>query len=197
MRLSHLISTSFLSKTKTVLFIISVLAICGTVTELLGGIWDASTHALRAPEKFWTIQHVTIYAGVGMIVSSSILGMIILLLNSENKILFKGIKIILLGSILQLVGGYADSISHEIYGVDGLVTPSHLTIEMGLFLSALGSFMTLCQVDKRNTRKAMTVAIITVLLSASWICFNLILLFTSVVLCIPVYDLFSSGCAVL
>ncbi|HYL66098.1 MAG TPA: hypothetical protein VEU72_02990 [Nitrosopumilaceae archaeon] len=197
MRLSHLISTSFLSKTKTLLFIISILAICGTVTELLGGIWDASTHALRAPEKFWTIQHVTIYAGVGMIVSSSVLGMIILLLHSENKILFKGIKIILLGSILQLVGGYADSISHEIYGVDGLVTPSHLTIETGLFLSALGSFITLCQIDKRKTRKVLPIAIMTVLLSASWIGFNLILLFTAVVLCIPIYDLFSSGCAVL
>ncbi|TSA16312.1 MAG: hypothetical protein D4R72_07105 [Nitrosopumilales archaeon] len=197
MRLSHLISTSFLSKIKTILFLISILAICGTVTELLGGIWDASTHALRAPEKFWTIQHVTIYAGVGMIVSSSVLGMIVLLLNSKNKILFKGIKILLLGSILQLVGGYADSISHEIYGVDGLVTPSHLTIETGLFLCALGSFMTLCQLDKRKTRKVMPIAIMTVLLSASWIGFNLILLFTSVVLCIPVYDLFSSGCAVL
>ena len=197
MRLSNLISTSFLSKTKTILFVISILAICGTVTELLGGIWDASTHALRAPEKFWTIQHVTIYAGVGMIVSSSVLGILTLFLNSKNKILFKGIKIILLGSVLQLVGGYADSISHEIYGVDGLVTPSHLTIETGLFLSALGSFLTLCQVDKRNTRKVMTVAIMAVLLSASWICFSLILLFTSVVLCIPVYDLFSSGCAIL
>ena len=197
MRLSNLISTSFLSKTETILFVISILAICGTVTELLGGIWDASTHALRAPEKFWTIQHATIYAGVGMIVSSSVLGMIILFLNSKNKILYKGIKIILLGSILQLVGGYADSISHEIYGVDGLVTPSHLTIETGLFLSALGSFITLCQVDKRKTRKVMSIAIMTVLLSASWIGFNLIILFTSVVLCIPVYDLFSSGCAVL
>ncbi|HET6458314.1 MAG TPA: hypothetical protein VFG24_05505 [Nitrosopumilaceae archaeon] len=197
MRLYNLIHTSFLSKTGTILFVISILAICGTVTELLGGIWDASTHALRAPEKFWTIQHVTIYAGVGMIVSSSVLGILTLFLNSKNKILFKGIKIILLGSVLQLVGGYADSISHEIYGVDGLVTPSHLTIETGLFLSALGSFLTLCQVDKRNTRKVMTVAIMTVLLSASWICFNLILLFTSVVLCIPVYDLFSSGCAIL
>jgi hypothetical protein len=197
MRLSNLIHTSFLSKTGTILFVISILAICGTVTELLGGIWDASTHALRAPEKFWTIQHVTIYVGVGMIVSSSVLGMIVLLLNSENKILFKGIKIILLGSILQLVGGYADSISHEIYGVDGLVTPSHLTIETGLFLCALGSFMTLCQLDKRKTRKVLPIAITTVLLSASWIGFNLILLFTSVVLCIPVYDLFSSGCAVL
>ena len=197
MRLSHLISTSFLSKTKTILFVISILAICGTVTELLGGIWDASTHALRAPEKFWTIQHVTIYTGVGMITSSSILGMIILLLKSENKILFKGIKILLLGSLLQLVGGYADSISHEIYGVDGLVTPSHLTIETGLFLSALGGFMTLCKLDIRKTRKIMPIAIMTVLLSASWIGFNLILLFTSIVLCIPVYDLFSSGCAVL
>ncbi|VVC05683.1 Uncharacterised protein [uncultured archaeon] len=197
MRLSNLISTSFLSKTGTILFVISILAICGTVTELLGGIWDASTHALRAPEKFWTIQHATIYTGVGMIVSSSVLGMIILFLNSKNKILYKGIKIILLGSILQLVGGYADSISHEIYGVDGLVTPSHLTIETGLFLSALGSFITLCQVDKRKTRKVMSIAIMTVLLSASWIGFNLIILFTSVVLCIPVYDLFSSGCAVL
>ena len=197
MRLSNLISTSFLSKTKTILFVISILTICGTVTELLGGIWDASTHALRAPEKFWTIQHVTIYAGVGMIVSSSVLGMIVLLLNSENKILFKGIKIILVGSILQLVGGYADSISHEIYGVDGLVTPSHLTIETGLFLSSLGSFITLCQIDKRKTRKVIPIATMTVLLSASWIGFNLIILFTSVVLCIPVYDLFSSGCAVL
>ena len=197
MRLSNLISTSFLSKTKTILFVISILTICGTGTELLGGIWDASTHALRAPEKFWTTQHVTIYAGIGMIVSSSVLGMIILLLHSENKTLFRGIKILLLGSILQLVGGYTDSISHEIYGVDGLVTPSHLTIETGLFLSALGSFMTLCKLDKRKTRKVMSIAIMTVLLSASWIGFNLILLFTSVVLCIPVYDLFSSGCAVL
>ena len=197
MRISHLIHTSLLSKIETILFVISILAVSGTVTELLGGIWDASTHALRAPEKFWTIQHITIYTGVGMIVSSSVLGLMILFLNSENKTLFKGIKIILLGSVLQLGGGYADSISHEIYGVDGLVTPSHLTIEVGLFLSALGSFITLCQIDKIKTRKVMPVAIMTVLLSTLWIGFNLILLFASVILCIPVYGLFSSGCAVL
>ena len=197
MRISHLIHTSLLSKTETILFVISILAVSGTVTELLGGVWDASTHALRAPEKFWTIQHIAIYTGVGMITSSSILGLMILFLNSGNKTLFKGIKIILLGSVLQLGGGYADSISHEIYGVDGLVTPSHLTIEVGLFLSALGSFITLCQIDKIKTRKIMPVAIMTVLLSASWIGFNLILLFASVILCIPVYGLFSSGCAVL
>jgi len=197
MPLSNVIYSSFLSKTKTILFAISILTVCGTSIELSGGVWDASTHALRAPEKFWTVQHAVIYAGVGMIACSSVLGLITLFLNSENKILFKGIKILLLGSVLQFGGGYADSISHEIYGVDGLVTPSHLTIEAGLFLSALGSFITLCQLDKIKTRKITPVAITAVLLSASWICFNLILLFASVILCIPVYGLFSSGCAVL
>ncbi len=196
MRLSNLVSKSFFSNTRTILIIISFLTISGTVTELSGGIWDASTHALRTPEKFWTIQHITIYAGVGLTASSSVLGVIILLLHKNNTI-FQGIKIILFGSMLQLVGGYADSISHEIYGVDGLVTPSHLTIETGLFLCALGSFMTLCQIDKRSSGKLVTASILIVLLSASWIGFNLILLFTSILLCIPVYDLFSSGCAVL
>src|SRR5437016_10722874 len=105
MRLSNLISTSFLSKTKTILFVISILTVCGTVTELLGGIWDASIHALQEPEKFWTVQHLVIYTGIGMIVSSSVFGLIILFLNLENRALFKGIKIILLGSILQLGGG--------------------------------------------------------------------------------------------
>jgi hypothetical protein len=194
---SNVIYTSFLSKTKTILFVISILTVFGTVTELLGGIWDASTHALREPEKFWTIQHLTIYTGVGLVVSSAVLGLIIMFLNYENKVLFKGIKIILLGSILQLVGGYTDSLSHEIYGIDGLVTPSHITIEAGLFFSALGGFIALCQIDKIKTSKIMPVAILTVILSISWIGFNLILLFASVILCIPVYGLFSSGCAVL
>lgn len=194
---SDVIYSSFLSKTRTVLFVISILTVCGTVTELVGGVWDATTHALREPEKFWTIQHLVIYAGVGMVVSSSVLGLITICLNYENRVLFKGIKIILLGSILQIGGGYADSLSHEIYGIDGLVTTSHLTIETGLFFSSLGGFLTLCKINKVKSKKIMPVAISTVILSASWIGFNLVLLFASVILCLPVYGLFSSGCAVL
>ena len=197
MRLLHTLHNSFISRTKSLAFILYLLAISGTVTELSGGIWDASSHALREPEQFWTIQHVVIYSGVGMIACSAILGSALLISSPKNKIPIKGIKIVILGSVLQLTAGYADSVSHEIYGVDGLVTPSHLVLETGLLLSALGGFIISCHIDRRKARKMMPPAIMTVILSATWIGFNLILLFGAVVLCLPVYEMFSSGCAVL
>ena len=190
--------SSLIFRTKTLALVISTLAVSGTVTELLGGIWDASSHAMREPEQFWTIQHVVIYTGVSMIAASAILGLILLVTINKNQMLRKGIKIVVLGSVLQLTAGYADSVSHEIYGVDGLVTPSHLVLETGLLLSALGGFIILCHIDRGKTRKMMMpLAIMIVILSATWIGFNLFLLFGAVVLCVPVYEMFSSGCAVL
>ena len=190
--------SSLIFRTKTLALVISTLAVSGTVTELLGGIWDASSHAMREPEQFWTIQHVVIYTGVSMIAASAILGLILLVTINKNQMLRKGIKIVVLGSVLQLTAGYADSVSHEIYGVDGLVTPSHLVLETGLLLSALGGFIILCHIDRGKTRKMMVpLAIMTVILSATWIGFNLFLLFGAVVLCVSVYEMFSSGCAVL
>ena len=194
---SNTFSSSLASRTKTLIFIISILAVCGTVIELVGGVWDATSHLMHEPELFWTIQHVTVYSGVGMVSCSAILASFVIIANSKNRTLGKGLKVIIIGTVLQLAGGYADSISHDIYGIDGLVSASHLVLEIGLALSALGGFMTLCLVDKQKTKKIIPVAIMTVLLSIAWIGFNLTLLFGSVVLCIPVYEIFSSGCAVL
>ena len=198
MHLPDTLYSSLIFRTKTLALVISILAVSGTVTELLGGIWDASSHAMREPEQFWTIQHVVIYTGVSMIAASAILGLVLLITINKNKMVLKGIKIVILGSVLQLTAGYADSVSHEIYGVDGLVTPSHLILETGLLLSALGGFIILCYIDRGKTRKMMMpLAIMTVILSATWIGFNLFLLFGAIVLCVPVYEMFSSGCAVL
>jgi hypothetical protein len=194
---SNAFSSSLISRTKTLIFIVSILAVSGVAVELVAGLWDATSHLMREPERFWTIQHVAVYSGVGMISCSAILALLVTITNSKNRTLSKGLKVIIIGTVLQLVGGYADSISHDMYGIDGLVSASHLVLEIGLALSALGGFMTLCLVDKQKTRKIIPVAIMTVLLSIAWIGFNLTLLFGSVVLCIPVYEIFSSGCAVL
>ena len=194
---SNAFSSSLVSRTKTLIFIVSIFAVCGTVIELVGGVWDATSHLMHEPELFWIIQHVVVYSGVGMISCSAILASFVIIANSKNRTLGKGLKVIIIGTVLQLAGGYADSISHDMYGIDGLVSASHLVLEIGRVLSALGGFMTLCLVDKQKTRKIIPVAIMTVLLSIAWIGFNLTLLFGSVVLCVPVYEMFSSGCAVL
>lgn len=190
-------TNSLTSNKQTLVFLVSTLAVFGTVTELLAGIWDAASHLMHEPELFWTTQHMFVYSGVGMVACSAILGSFLIIGNSKNKILSKKLKIVLIGAILQVAAGYADSISHDIYGIDGLVSISHLVLESGLFLSALGGFLLLSQTYNQHAKKIMPFAIMSVLLSAIWIGFNLILLFGAIILCVPVYEIFSSGCAVL
>ena len=197
MKLSNAFSNTLISNRKSIINIISILAVSGTVVELLAGIWDATSHLMREPELFWTIQHVAVYTGVGMITCSAILSSIILIINSQHPSIKKGLKILIIGTSLQITAGYADSISHEAYGVDGLVTISHLVLETGLLLSALGGFLLLSNGTKTRPKIILQLAILSVLLSSTWIGFNFILLFGSVALCLPVYEAFSSGCAVL
>ncbi|MBI5377383.1 MAG: hypothetical protein HZA82_02010 [Thaumarchaeota archaeon] len=191
------IPNSLISNRQTLLFLVSLLAVFGTVTELLAGIWDATSHLMREPELFWTTQHMFVYAGVGMIACSAILGSFLIVSNSKNKTLNKKLKIVIIGAILQITAGYADSISHDVYGIDGLVSISHLVLESGLFLSALGGFLVLSHIQNQNARKIIPFAIMSTLLSTTWIVFNLTFLFGAVILCMPVYEIFSSGCAVL
>ena len=197
MKLSNAFSNTLISNRKSIINIISILAVSGTVVELLAGIWDATSHLMREPELFWTIQHVAVYTGVGMITCSAILSSIILIINPQNTLIKKGLKILIIGTSLQITAGYADSISHEAYGVDGLVTISHLVLETGLLLSALGGFLLLSNGTKTRPKIILQLAILSVLLSSTWIGFNFILLFGSVALCLPIYEAFSSGCAVL
>src|SRR5690242_8137985 len=103
MKLQTLYSV-FIARSRTILSVVSVLAICGTVIILLGGVWDTASHALRIPETFWTIQHVTIYSGASMIAVSAVMG-ILLLFKTVNKKVESGIKIILVSATLQLAGG--------------------------------------------------------------------------------------------
>ena len=194
MAIPQIISKSFLSRQNDLLFIVSVLAVLGTSGVLLGGIWDSASHALKIPDSFWTIQHVTVYSGVSVVAFAAAFGTIISL---KNRKIILGIMMLLIGSLMQLGGGYVDYNFHQIYGIDGLVTSSHLTIESGLLLTSIGGFLTLSKFGYNKTKKLVPFSIVNVIFSVTWIGFNLSLLVGATMLCIPVYDLFSSGCSVM
>jgi len=197
MSLIQKLSSSILLKKQTLLEIISILAVFGSLLEITGGIWDATSHILREPELFWTIQHVAVYTGVAMIASSGILGSIFLITKKVGGNLKIGLQIIIIGSALQVSAGYADSLSHDLFGIDGLVSWSHQPLEIGLLLSALGGFLIMTAMKNQKFKKLLPISILTLIFSISWLGFNLSLLFASPVLCILVYEIFSSGCAVL
>lgn len=177
--------------------IVSILAIFGTVVMISGGVWDAISHALQEPEFFWTIQHVTVYSGVAMTSSAGILGSILIIKKQSSGILKKGIKIVIIGAAIQIVAGLGDSISHDVFGIDGLVSWSHQPLEFGLVLSALGGFLIIKSINNQGLKKILPFSIMTLILAISWLGFNLSLLVGGTILCLPVYELFSSGCAIL
>lgn len=196
MRLLRGSHSPFLSRSKRASYLISLLATCGTFIVLVGGVWDSSSHELRIPDTFWTVQHITIYIGASIVALSALTGVIAIMKGGNEKI-HGAIMIIIVGVVAQLLGGYFDYSFHTKYGIDGLVTPSHLTVETGLLLSAIGGLILLSKVKNKHIKKIIPISIMTVLLSASWIVFNLSLLLGAVVECVPIYQMFSSGCAVM
>jgi len=197
MKLIQRLSNSSLVKPNNLIAIASVLAVVGPVVILTGGIWDAISHLQREPELFWTIQHVSVYVGVSMITSAGIIGIILLVRNSVKGILKKGIQLVILGSIIQLVSGFADSLSHDLYGIDGLISWSHQPLEFGIVLASLGGFLIMKSRQHTKLKIFLPFSIIALLLLTSWLGFNVFLVFGHVIQCIPVYDIFSSGCSIL
>ncbi len=197
MRLIQKLSNSSLVKPNSLVSIASILAVIGPVIILSGGIWDAISHLQREPELFWTIQHISVYTGVSMITSAGIIGIILLVKNSVKGILKKGIQLVIVGSIIQLVSGFGDSLSHDVYGIDGLISWSHQPLELGIVLAALGGFLIMKSRQHTRLKIFLPFSIIALLLLTGWLAFNVFLIFGHVIQCIPVYDIFSSGCSIL
>lgn len=191
------LSSSLFKRTQTILVLVSVFAVFGTILELSGGIWDAISHLMRQPEFFWTIQHTTVYTGVGLIGCSAILGSVVLIKGKITGTLKRGIQIIIMGSALSISAGYADFVSHDLFGIDGLLSLSHQPLELGLILNALGGFLILTDMKGQKLKKLLPISVVALIFSISWFGFNLALLLGNTILCLPLYEIFSSGCVVL
>ncbi len=197
MRLHNILSGSTITKTDNLVSYLSIMAVIGPVISVSGGLWDAVSHLQREPEFFWSMQHVSVYVGVSIISSAAILGAIVILRKHARGILKTGIKLVIGGSIMQIVSGYGDSVSHEIFGIDGLLSWSHQPLELGLVLASLGGFLILKTREHTRLRLLLPFSIMSFLLFSAWLVFNIVLIFGHTIQCIPVYEIFSSGCAIL
>ncbi len=69
-----------------------------------------------------------------LIISTISILAIFVIKNFAYSHLQKGIKIVIIDSIIQIFAGLGDSISHDVFGIDGLVSWSHQPLEFGLIL---------------------------------------------------------------
>ena len=191
------VSNRFCIKSNLQLSIISILAVTGPLVILAAGIWDAINHIQNSPEFFWSDPHIVVYTGVAMVAAASLFSINLLIKNSIHGILKRGLQLVIIGSILQIISGFGDSISHEMFGIDGLLSLTHQPLEIGIVLSALGGFLIIKSSQNSNLKTFLPFSIVTFLLMIAWLGFNFALYFGHYIQCMPIHLIFSSGCSIL
>ncbi|QUC65528.1 hypothetical protein NsoK4_04635 [Nitrosopumilus sp. K4] len=118
-----------------------LIALAGGTLSMWGGSWDVTSHLLRTPETFFTPSHTVLYAGVGVSVISAALSLVLLIKNREPKSYRFGFRLILVGTMMQLIAGPGDFVWHDAFGIDGLLSPTHLLLVLGIVIVLLGPVM--------------------------------------------------------
>jgi len=184
-------------QTTTLVSLIAILAVFGPFISVSGGFWDTVNHLLNEPDYFWSIQHMVVYFGVSLVAFAGFLSIILLIKKSVHGTLKTGILLVVTGAAIQLVAGFADSISHDVYGIDGLISWSHQPLELGLVLAALGGFLVLKNREHTRLKILIPFSIIAFLFFTTWLVFNFALIFGHTMQCIYIHVIFSSGCSIL
>jgi len=197
MKLIQKLSNSRLAKSSTLVSLASILAVIGPVIVVSAGFWDAISHLQQEPEFFWSPSHIVVYAGVSMTSCAAIMGCMLIFKKSVHRSLKTGIKLVIIGSILQITAGFGDSLSHDVFGIDGLISWSHQPLEFGLVLASLGGVLILKNREHTKLKALLPFSIIALLFFTTWLLFNLVLIFGHTIQCIQIYEIFSSGCSIL
>jgi hypothetical protein len=120
-----------------------------------GASWDITSHLLRTPETFFTPSHMVLYTGVGISLISAIIGLTLILTKKEVKgqpFVF-GAKIIAIGAIMQIIAGPGDFYWHELFGIDGLLSPTHLALAVGIMMVSIGATIGFARIHTEKNQK--------------------------------------------
>ncbi|HZD12556.1 MAG TPA: hypothetical protein VE177_03440, partial [Candidatus Binatus sp.] len=119
------------------------LGVFGALLQIAGAQWDVSAHILGIVETFFTPAHSVLYAGIGLVGLANLQGVRVRLAHasdySQYSQLFTGLRVALLGTILQLVAAPIDFYWHSTKGFDPyLFTPPHSLLILGVLLGGTG-----------------------------------------------------------
>ena len=130
------------------LAVVLIIATAGAFFQIEGASWDVTSHLLQQPETFFTPSHTVLYAGIGLLVIASAIIVKLMLKNKEirSKSFATAFKLLIIGSIMSLVAGPSDYLWHQTFGVDGLLSPTHLTLITGMLINSIAVVLGLAKI---------------------------------------------------
>ena len=127
-----------------------------------GASWDITSHLLRTPETFFTPSHMLLYSGVGISMISAILALALFLAKKDarEKSFVFGTKIIIIGALMQIIAGLGDFYWHELFGIDGLLSLTHLALALGIIMASVGPTIGFARIYSGMEQKSYLLKII-------------------------------------
>jgi hypothetical protein len=131
----------------------------GILLTASSGSWDITNHLLNRPETFFSPPHAGLYSGVLLVLFGSLMTYryhrhrSIISDNYDNnnnnrKPLPTYLRLVLIGVVMLISAGPLDFAWHTAFGLDGLLSPPHAVLTMGMVLCSIGAFLGLIS---RNT----------------------------------------------
>ncbi|HEX5891908.1 MAG TPA: hypothetical protein VFY41_03520, partial [Nitrososphaeraceae archaeon] len=126
------------------LFIL-IVSTLGSFIQISGASWDITSHLLNQPDSFFTPSHAMLYTGIGLIAISAGASSYILRRKKfkqyTSSSLSLSFKLLIIGSFLSLIAGPLDYFWHQSFGLDGLLSPTHITLATGMLVNSLAVFL--------------------------------------------------------
>ena len=161
----------FRNNSENIFLIGNIFASFGILLVTVGGSWDITNHLLNKPETFFSPPHALIYTGVAI----SLIGTVFSFVGWRNlehrgSIYFLSLKIELIGIALLVGAGPFDFIWHSNFGLDGLLSPPHLTLISGMFLCSIGAMIGISRYLKiHNFQKKLSYLLLVLAVLPMWL----------------------------
>jgi hypothetical protein len=149
MMLNNRIGSLFRFCPMTVSVSVLILATVGVFIQTEGASWDVMSHLLRRPETFFTPSHTMLYTGVGLLTIAATISVYLLRKNGKEiriESFSTALKLLIIGSAVSLVAGPSDYLWHQTFGVDGLLSPTHLTLVTGMLINSIAVVLGLARI---------------------------------------------------
>lgn len=119
-----------------------ILVSLGIFVSTTGGSWDITNHLLNKPESFFSAPHGMLYAGV----ASAIVGCVLIFrgrkyMHHIYQSFRTSTRLVITGITMLIVAGPVDFAWHSAFGLDGLLSPPHFVLLMGMVISSVGSLI--------------------------------------------------------
>ena len=127
-----------------------ILVSTGILLSDSAGSWDITNHLLNKPETFFSSPHVILYSGIVL----ALIGTTIMFLywrsysiyistikGEKNLKLDLSIKLVITGISMLILAVPLDFSWHSAFGLDGLLSPPHLTLTIGMLAGSIGALI--------------------------------------------------------